>query len=193
MNDATMSGARIVDKPETLDWPRAYRLLGITRSDMRFDPPRRGLFDVYVLRGVTLNRVIYALRSLGTHVQTYAEDLGKVVIRHDRDTVEGPYKITFRANAEADADVANHSALDLSKAKSVYPITLFERLLLELAYFLGTGEHLDRASVTLCAGSRDVKGRVPRVSFIPDCHVLKIDLSSPEDRHASLRARLAIP
>lgn len=174
-----------------LDWERAYKHIGI-RSDIRFDPPRQGRFDVYVVKGVTPNRVVNALRRLGVDIQLTNEDADASAAKNDRDAVLGSYKISFRANVEADPDLANCSALDVENER-VYAMTFLERLLLGLAYFLGTGEHLDHESVTLCAGSRDKKGRVPGVSHIPDCHVVKVDYSCPEDRHAALRPRVALP
>lgn len=174
-----------------LDWVGAYRHLGI-RPDIRFDPPRQGRFDVYVVKGVTPNKVVNALRRLGVDIQLTNKDADASAATNDRNTALGSYKITFRANIEADPDLANCSALDIENER-VYVITLLERLLLGLAYFLGTGEHLDHESVTLCAGSRDKEGRVPGVSHVIDCHVIKIDWSCPGDKHPGLRPRVAMP
>ena len=57
--------------------------------------------------------------------------------------------------------------LSVNEFEKKYPkengITLRERLLLELAYFDETGEHLDVKGITFCSGSRFSNGLVPGV------------------------------
>jgi len=81
--------------------------------------------------------------------------------------------VAFAKNIEADEENQSKSADDL-KAVGHKGITLLERLLLELGYFLATGKHLDEENWTLCAGSRNRAGDVPSVywySVYPYVHV----------------------
>lgn len=90
---------------------------------------------------------------------------------------------------EADEDLKNKSANDLEK-EGIPGITLRERLLYELAYFNKTGQHLDVKNVTLCAGSRDSGGRVPRVRWGSD--ELYVRWYAPGSRGDDLRSRRAV-
>ena len=73
----------------------------------------------------------------------------------------------FKANIEADDEHKDKSADGLEK-EGIVGITLRERLLLELNYYSFTGKHLDIDNITLCAGSRDSDGSVPRVDWRGD-------------------------
>lgn len=169
-----------------LDWTKVYEKLGI-KPDFPFGEAEPGHWDVYVARGVTLNSVVKVLRDLGVEVWLYY-DLDKEVRKNDRDPAKGSYKVTFRQNIEADADFANKSANDLAKM-DVQGTTLLERLLLELAYFIATGKHLDVENVTLCAGSRYSDGDVPGVLWDLDGREVCVDWFDPDDRRGYLRAR----
>jgi len=83
---------------------------------------------------------------------------------NDRNALHGTYAIWVRNRVEADDELQNKSASYLTKA-NVRTITLLERLILELDYYLETGRHLDTQSFTLCAGSRCPLGSVPFVSW----------------------------
>ena len=70
----------------------------------------------------------------------------------------------FKKNVEADEENANKSADDLGKEGNE-GITIRERIIMELQYFEETGKHLDLDNWTLCAGSRDRGGSVPRACW----------------------------
>ena len=65
-------------------------------------------------------------------------------------------------------EFAAKAADDLMKER-VAGITLLERLLFELGYFLATNRQLDVENGTLCSGSRDSDGDVASVDWSPAC------------------------
>jgi hypothetical protein len=109
-------------------------------------------------------------------------------ITSDRDTTED-YEICVRERVEADEELKNRSANDL-KSEGIPGITLEERLQLELDYFKETGGHLDTQNITLCSGSRNALGGVPRVDWYNGrlcvlwCH--------PDTRNDDLRSRQVV-
>lgn len=93
----------------------------------------------------------------------------------------------FKANIEADEENAGKSANEL---KDKPGITLRERIILELQYFLDTGNHLDIYNITLCSGSRFSVGVVPD-AFWGDGKFC-VRWNDPDDRDECLRSRLAV-
>lgn len=69
-------------------------------------------------------------------------------------------------------------------------ITLPERLLLEIVYFLETGGHLDIETETLCGGSRFIGGDIPTVYWSGGC--LEIGKRHPDFTYPGLRCREVI-
>lgn len=117
----------------------------------------------------------------------YADDLDSV-----RDVVSrpsGPYVVWVRDTVEADPEMANKSANDIETA-GINTLTLKERLLLELKYFVDTGKHLDIRNWTLCAGSRYPGGLVPYFRWDDDG--LYVDWANADVRYPDLRARVAV-
>ena len=175
-----------------IDWPRVYKTLG-----MKFElgeltiPADPNFWDVYVMKGVTPNKVIAAFRELGVNVYTYVDDLDKSVPTSDRDPKNGSYRIRFKKTIEADPELANKSAEDLKEEK-IQGITLLERLLLELGYFMATGEHLDVENITLCSGSRYSDGDVPYVCWGAGFRGLCVSWYDPRSAGGDLRARAAV-
>ncbi len=109
-------------------------------------------------------------------------------INSDR-TSKKAYSIKVKANIEADENLKNLSANDLTE-KGIQGITLLERLVLEKDYFQKTGQHLDIQNITLCAGSRSSDGRVPRVCW--DGGKLYVGWDCVDGRHDGLRSREVI-
>lgn len=97
----------------------------------------------------------------------------------------------FRANIEADEDLKNISADNLPQDKSEY-MTLRERIILEIEYFLRTDEHLDVNNITLCAGSRHRYGRVPCVFWRAGDGQLRVGWCCTDNARDNLRARQAV-
>lgn len=97
----------------------------------------------------------------------------------------------FKKTVEADPELAGMSAQDLME-KGINGITLRERLIMELQYFEETGQHLDVDNVTLCSGSRDSGGGVPRVRWGRGGRELCVGWCGVGCRDPRLRARAAV-
>lgn len=97
----------------------------------------------------------------------YVVDLDEAIVRNDRDPKNGSCAVWVRDVREADEEFANKSADDLA-GENHLGITLIERQLLEIDYFLEHGEHLDVQNVTLCTGSRNRGDNVPSAHWIAD-------------------------
>lgn len=127
-------------------------------------PEKKDGFDrlIIVAKGVSPNRAYKACEKLFPCYR-YSDDLnGATEGRNDREANQH-YAIWVRDNAEAEKQNGNVSANTLKKRGGTY-ITLVERMLFEMKYFLETGEHMDtNETYTMCAGSRDSGGRVPYV------------------------------
>ena len=116
-------------------------------------------------------------------------DLSKVIDLHRKGTTVR----RFKANVEADEEHKNKSANDLKKeGLEEKSITLKEQMLLELWYFKTTGKHLDIGNWTLCNGSRDADGCVPRVRWFVDYRKFYVNWSDVDNSSDSLRARVAV-
>lgn len=183
-----------------LDWANAYKfLLGEKEWKKREGELNKLLASSHddthwlipVLRGVTCNKVVEALRKLEVAVWTYATDLDKGVPTNDRSAKKASYCVQVKRRVEADEELKNLSADDLTEQK-ITGITLLERLLLELAYFMSTGQHLDVENWTLCSGSRHSDGRVPYVDWRSVAREIGVDWFPPDGRRDELRARAAV-
>jgi hypothetical protein len=181
-----------------IDWRKVYEFLGMiaeydefakTQDDFNGD---KSLWIVPVIKGVACNKVVEALKKLDVEFYLYANDLDKTVTINDRDpNRDGSYAIGFIRTAEADEENKNLSANQL-KERNHKGITLLERLLLELGYFMVTGQHLDAKNITLCTGSRYSDGDVPDVYWdYVNCEVY-VDWCDPDDRYDGLRSRSAV-
>ena len=185
------------DRLVNLDWQKTYEVLCMSEEYAEFaktqsvkeDP---NLWIVPVIKGITCNKVVSVLRRAGVDVSLYVDDLDKDVTTNDRDqNRDGSYAIGFHRTIEADEENKNLSANKLAK-RNHKGITLLERLLLELGYFLTTGRHLDEKNWTLCAGSRHSGGHVPRVRWDSGDRGVDVCWSSPDDSRACLRSRSAV-
>jgi len=183
------------DPKIVIDWIAVYRTLGLeaelVKSGIQIDRVSN-LWEVPVVQGVTMNKVVQALRELGVKVYLYTEDLDADVTDINHDSArDSSYLVKFKKNIEADEELANKSANDLESEK-VDGITLRQRLLLELGYFLATNEHLDIDNVTLCSGSRSSDGGVPRVHWITGGREVSVDWYGPGYSDSRLRSRAVV-
>ncbi|TSC94809.1 MAG: Uncharacterized protein CEN87_343 [Parcubacteria group bacterium Licking1014_1] len=158
------------ENPEVteINWKIVYEMLGMqTEYESTIASLKIAkdivIWTVPVIKGLTCKKVITCLKKLGVDIKKYIKNPDIEINHNDRDPNKcGSYTISFKRTVEADEENRNLSADDLKK-KSVKGITLLERLLLELGYFISTSQHLDVESVTLCAGSRHKNGDIPRV------------------------------
>lgn len=178
-----------------VDWRKAYDILGmLAEYDSEIAilaiSEQDGLWTIPVIKGVTCNKVVAGLKMTDVKVWTYKNDLDKDVIVNDRDpNRDGSYAISFHSNVEADKENKNQSA-EQRREQGCKDITLLERFLLELGYFLTTAKHLDIRNWTLCSGSRDSDCGVPCAGWEDD--EFSVDWSGSDCRHDYLRARSVV-
>ena len=170
------------------EWQSFYQELGITLDPSGLMiPERKPGFDrlIVVAKGMTNNRAYDECKKRFS-CWKYTNDLDKAVPTNDRDAKDGTYALWIRDRVEADEELKNQSADDLTEA-NIKGITLLERLLYELKYFTETGKHLDKKTVTLCSGSRRAGGGVPRADWYRGG--LEIRWRYASSRLADLRSR----
>lgn len=185
------------------DWVTFYR--EVFGEEVDFSglkvPERRQGFDrlIVVARGMSPERVFqkchehfrcwkYTNQSLDEIVF----DVGGVEQKYRRSDHE-THAVWVHDRVEADQELKNRSANNLAAA-AIPGITLEARELYELKYFKETGEgkHLDIRSVTLCTGSRDVNGSVPRVHWCGYDDKVYVSWYSPSSAGDDLRSREAV-
>lgn len=182
-----------------INWPLVYQKLGMEVEYQKFvatiNWSNLNLWVTPVIKGVTCNKVVAAMRKDGVKFWLYAEDLDATLAKNDRDPNrdrDGSYAIGFRRTVEADEENKNFSA-DMLAKRGHKGSTLLECLLLEAGYFWTTGQHLDVKNVTLSSGSRGLRGTVPGVDFFPDCGGVDVSGVCPGLRSVYLRSRSAVP
>lgn len=184
--------------PLTLDWARVYQALGMEAKYQEFVEAHQQELQgspeswiIPVLQGITCNRVAGALSKTGVHIDNI-DDLDAVLAQNDRDpNQDGSYAVVVRRTIEADEE-NKHRSTNMLKKEGHQGITLSERLLLELGYFLTTDQHLDVKNVTLCTGSRLPNGHVPTVRYFFGTRKVHFDWCSCDRRIGILRSRSVV-
>jgi hypothetical protein len=123
-------------------------------------PARKEGFDrlIVVAKGITPQIILDQCRKLFPYEISKVDGINLGKVKSAR-TSEEMYAVWFRDETEPDQDLRGFSDNDL-KDRNVQGITLEERLLFELKYFIETSRHLDVGSVTLCTGSHESNGNV---------------------------------
>lgn len=178
--------------PILATWATFYRdYLGmeVDLSSVVIPAHRPGYDRVLVIpQGLTCNQVIAAMKKHFS-VYLYTNDLDRDVSTNERDPKAGAYAIRVRDRVEADEELKNLSANQV-KQLGLTTVTLLERLVYELKYYSETKSHLDVNNVTLCSGSRNSDGGVPRVSWSDG--ELCVSWCSSGSSNGSIRARSAV-
>jgi len=185
-----------IKEVSNINLAKVYDHCGLTQEyeeaqkgfDLTEDP---NLWKLLMVKGLTMEKVISAYQKAGVELETFDVDLQKVINpeREQRNpNRDGTYLAGFRRKVEADEENRNQPA-DQREKQGCQDITLMERLVIGLAYFLATGKHLDIKNWTLCAGSRHRNGNVPRVDFDPARGKVHVSWSSPGHHYDDLRAR----
>lgn len=140
-----------------------YRKLGLSFQDVIIPVKPRGLDRLIVVaEGVAIQQSYDWCASKFKCWKYIDRPLDEIVTINERDPKKGAYAIWVRNVKEADYQHKNKSANDIKREKLTTE-TFLERLLHGYDYYMETGEHLDTENITLCAGSRDADGHVPRV------------------------------
>ncbi len=177
------------------EWARFYQRhfgLDVDFSEINIITPDDPDFTrlIIVAQGLTLSQV-YDTCAKQFPCWRWVDDLDELIVHNDRDAQNGSYAVWFRDRVEADEELKNISANQLTEQK-ILGITLLERMLYELKFWSKTRrKKLDIQNVTLCAGSRDAGGYVPRA----DWHNGQFCVGRFHSSYFSdiLRARAAIP
>ena len=185
----------------TLTWQqaiqKAYALMGMEAEYAEFCKEQGvkeipGRWVIPMVKGLSCSKIIISLQKSGSGFWSYYDDLDKKVTHNDRDpNRDGSYICSFLAVMEADEENKGKSANQLKEEKH-QGITLMERLLLGLIYFLMTGKHLDIKKITLCAGSRYDFGYVPSVDWGSDTCGVGVCCCRPSNCYDGLRSRSAV-
>jgi len=176
------------------DMRMMYGMLGLefTTSGLII-PKRRAGFDRLVIVGAKLsNNLAFEACEASFPSWRYVNNLNTEVPvkRNERHPAKnGLYAVWFRDRIEADEELKNFSA-DMIVKRGLKTITLLERELYELVYYMETGKHLDIANWTICSGSRDSGGGVPGADRYGDW--FEVRCHSPGYRNPSLRSREAV-
>jgi hypothetical protein len=156
---------------EIQKWQKFYREqfgLEVDFTDIAIPPkPSNGSWRLLIIAaGMTSEKVFAQCAKLFSCWKYYSGDLN-VTFSYNARTAEKHYAVWVRDGVEPDVDLLG---LSVSKADPHMKIgiTLPERLMQELKYFVETGEHLDKRGSTFCSGSRDADGGVPYVCHHPD-------------------------
>ena len=174
------------------DWQLFWHELGIKVDFTNLViPPRRKGFDrlLIIPQGLTIEGA-YKLCAQNFKCWRWTEkNFDEIITHNDRDPKNGSYAIWVRDRVEADEELRNLSADDLTN-KKIPGITLLERLVYESKYFKETGNHLDINNWTLCTGSRYCDGGVPSVGW---AYGEMFDhWFHPDSRFGDLRTREAV-
>ena len=153
-------------------------------------PEREPGFDrlIIVRSGLTPNQVFEVCQK-HFPCEKYGIDLDKATKgKNEREPME-TYAIWVRDSQEPDEGLLNLSAEAIEKRK-VKTETLLERELHELKFFSESDKHLDEKNITLCSGSRNSNGGVPRGRWCDGR--FEVSWSLPQFAFPSLGARTVV-
>ncbi len=184
----------LFSKPTSLeekivDWQDFYRnVFGMVCDFSKVSiPEHREGFDrlIIITHGLTAQRV-YDKCEMFFRCYKFCHSLDTTVMVNNRDATNSAYAVWVRERVESDEEHKNKSA-NVLKEQEVRGNTLLERLLYELKYFKETRKHLDVQNTTLCSGSGNSVGNIPKVDWDDDR--LDVNWSFPDDSLDGLRAR----
>ncbi len=169
---------------------RQFFGLDVDFSQVRIPESRAG-FDrlIVVVQGLTLNQ-IYKVCEKNFKCWRYYDNLDAVIDwdKEERNPNNGHYAIWVRDRVEADEELKNLSANQI-KERGLTTETLTERKLHGFKYWSETKEHLDRNSITLCAGSCCQGGGVPGVGWDGHYGEVSVSVYGPDGSFGNLRVR----
>ena len=171
-------------------WQKIYRdHFGVELGPVVIPIHRKG-FDrlLVVAQEVTAQQVFDVCEKLFPCWKSTSESLDVAVPTNDRTSSAGAYACWVRDRIEADEELKNLSANNLT-AQEKATETLLERELHELVYFFETDKHLDIKNVTLIAGSRSRDGGVPSAYWHGGEFFVNLVWYSPGHAFDGLRAR----
>ena len=120
-------------------------------------------------------------------IHTQYKDLNEQVINNERES-QFAYAIRFSEGQEPpDKEARLLSPVKLRENHRL-SMTLLERLIYGLKFFIDTGNHLDVENITVCAGSRDNCDQVPYI-YTYKQESVHIKIASPYETDTNVYAR----
>jgi hypothetical protein len=175
------------------EWERFYKdnfgvLVDFSEVVIPGKPTEGSWRLVFISMGLTMNTTLAVMRKK-FKVWVYNEDLDANVLINARNSTMS-YAVWVRDGVKPDAKFLGKSTRDADMAGRI-GMTLLERLVLEVKYFIETGKHLDIVGVTFCTGSRSLDGGVPGVYFRPRTDEVGVDLYSVGNSNSACGLRQA--
>ena len=192
-----IAGKRIVEATPTLQemlagWSMFYKeVFGLELDFSGITiPEHKPGFDrlLVIAQGMTPQRLFDKCEELFPSGKYTNRNLDEIV-KSDRTSKNGHYAVWVRDRVEADEENKNLSANFLQE-RGTPEITIEEREVYELKFFKETGDHLDKVNWTLCPGSRDFDGDVPRAFWCGDKFL--VFWRCADDRDDYLRSRSVV-
>lgn len=185
------------------DWSELYRALDLDmfakysefmKANEAVITTSKKFWTIPVIEGVDCVKIIHTFDKLGVCIQDfYIDELDDSLLVNERDPNKtGSYFVSFNRNKEIDQSFCFLSTDALIRER-VNAITVPERLLLGLQFFMITGEHLDTEGATFCMGSRFYDGDIPIIGYGGEFKGLYMDWLAPEcSRKKTIQPRVAI-
>ena len=140
-------------------------------SVMKLPSVRSGFgWGIAMPQGLSAQQMLNALKPrFDDKLWQWCQNLDRAIDleKEARTTANGPYVVWCRDRVEADEELKNLSANDLTK-RGTNCMTEPERIMLEGWFHWKIGGHLDIKNVTLSAGSRYSDGSVPSAYWFAD-------------------------
>lgn len=174
-------------------WQMIFSAFGVVcdTTQLRIPVMQPGFERLIVVpRGITLKQILAIMKTM-FDVRTPISNLDALIATDARSNVHAPYAVFTTDQQDAPVTYAGYSANKIDQ-NGILAMTLKERLLYEVIYFIEQGLHLDVATITLCTGSRCTHGFVPYVDLNPRCGSVEIASCIPSASHHPLRARTVI-
>ena len=186
---------RLDDVNERVEWWRNhYKALYKMNPDFStlYIPERPKDFDrlIIIPKGLSHQKWVVTARTIH-EVYLYNDDLDGVITVNDRTPKDRSYGIWIRDRQEADVELKGKSA-EMLASEVINGITLLERLVAGTGYLFEKMCHMDQENVTLCTGSRDSGGDVPRVYWGVGGRKVYVDYGHPSHSDPSLRSRAVV-
>ena len=145
------------------EWKKFYKTLfnwDVDFSEVIIPPmPIVGKWRLLLLaKGMTLNLAFKVCEKLFPSWK-YSNDLDKEISKNICDT-SNHYAVWVRDEVEPDTEFLGKSTHEVDSEMKI-GITLLERIIFEIKYFIETTNHLDIKGLTFCSGSRNSGGNVP--------------------------------
>jgi hypothetical protein len=187
-----IAGERCVDVYE--EWQDFYRqhfnmIVDFSGVQIPEKPTEGSWRLLFIPVGLSMHTTLAVMRTK-FKVWTYIEDLDASVTKNTR-TSATSYAIWVRDGVEPDEKYLGKSTREADMDGNI-GVTLLERLVFEVKFFVETGNHLDIKGVTFCTGSRNSDGNVPYVYFDPSTGEVCVSWCRVDDAGGAYGLRQAV-